>query len=154
MATSSRGQTRQPTNATSHIIEGGNSRANAEQMRNFIKNNLRSKSQFIGITSNETDIEEGDNVITLFYRTDPICAASLPPDDIQFDFGNNTAQWEAQMNNANGFSKDGRSVEVLSVSCSPKNIGNMRCQTVWHTAKDGHAGLTVHGISRSDGDWQ
>ena len=126
MATS-KSTARPAVNVTSHIIEGGNSRANAEQMRQFIKNNLRSKCQFVALTSNESDIEEGDNVLTLFYRAEPICSDSLPLDDIQFDFGNNTASWDAQRTSVSSYTKDGRCVEVLSVSCSPKNIGNMRC---------------------------
>lgn len=54
-------------------------------MQEFIRSSELRRSQIISITSNETDIEEGDNVLTLFYRKQPFDATAMPLENIQFE---------------------------------------------------------------------
>ena len=113
------------TNVVYHTIEGGNTRVNSEKMRDFIRTNMSTKCQIIALTSNETDIEDGDNVLTLLYRTEPIKVLEKAPDDIDFDQGSTLTSWEKQRAAEAGRVFGGK--EVIAISCTPKNIGNMRC---------------------------
>lgn len=54
---------------------------------------MLSRDQIISITSNETEIEDGDNVMTLFYRKNTIIAGASPADNIQFNAFNNQNSW-------------------------------------------------------------
>ena len=54
---------------------------------------------------------------------------------------------------ANTFSVQGRKVDILSISRTPKNVGNARCQTAWYTSEPGSIDTFSTNISRGDGDW-
>ena len=93
--------------ATAHIIQSGNSTANARKMQEFIRSKELRRNQIISLTSNETDIEDGDHVLTLFYRETPI-ANDSPLDNIQFDAFDSLSTWDEQLAAANSFRAQGR----------------------------------------------
>ena len=65
--------------------------------------------------------------MTLFYRKISIVNGASPCDNIQFNSFNNQQSWEKQEESANAFKVQGRKPDVISVSRTPKNIGNARC---------------------------
>ena len=57
---------------------------NCENLKAFIKDKRFTRSQIISITMNETMVEDGENVVTLFYRE-----ASINPNESMLqDFHN------------------------------------------------------------------
>jgi len=139
--------------ATAHIIQSGNSTANARKMQEFIRSKELRRNQIISLTSNETDIEDGDHVLTLFYRETPI-ANDSPLDNIQFDAFDSLSSWDEQLAAANSFRAQGRQCNVIGLSRTPKNIGNARLQTIWYTNEQGHPDTSTKQIVRGDGNWE
>jgi len=93
----------------------------------WIRENSITRNQIISITSNENDIEEGDQVTTLFYRKISIVSGALPVDNIQLNNFNNQQSWERQQTAANGFTGGNEYMpDIIAISRTPKNIGNAR----------------------------
>ena len=96
-------------------------------MQKWIRENQLARNQIISISSNENDIEEGDQVLTLFYRKSSIVQGASPVDNIQFNAFNNQQSWEKQQSDANSFQVEGRKPDIIAISRSPKNVGSARC---------------------------
>lgn len=122
-------------------------------MQEFIRSKELRRNQIISLTSNETDIEEGNHVLTLFYRETPI-ANDSPLDNIQFDAFDSMRTWEEQLEAVNKFKVQDRNVNVIGVSRTPKNIGNARLQTIWYTNEQGNPDTHSKVIKRGDGNWE
>ena len=146
-----RGQTRPATDAAAKIIKGGNTLANARAMQAWIGEQELTRSQILSISANETDIEEGDNVLTLFYRKQSIVSGDAPLVNLQFDSFNNQQSWDKQLKGLAAL-KAQRPVNMIAVSRTPKNVGNARCQTAWFTSELGAASDSTL-IHRGDGNW-
>ena len=153
MATT-KGMTRPATDAEIEIFESGNSLQNANNLKKFIREQLLTKNQIISIATCESDIEDGDNVLALYYRKKSIVPGASPLDNIQFEAFNNLKTWEKQLDLANEFTVSGRKVDVLSITRTPKNVGNARCQSAWYTNEAGSSDTFSTNLSRGDGDWQ
>lgn len=138
--------------ATAHIIQSGNSTQNARKMQEFIRTKELRRNQIISLTSNETEVEDGDHVLTLFYRETPI-ANDSPLDNILFDAFDSQKSWEEQLRAANAFKVQDRDVNVIGVSRTPKNIGAARLQTIWYTNEQGSPDTSTKLINRGDGKW-
>jgi len=145
--------TRPSTDADCVVFAGANTLTNARNLQAWIREKQLARNQIIAITSNENDIEEGDQVLTLFYRKISIVPGASPVDNIQFNSFNNQQSWEKQEKAANDFKVSERRPDIISVSRTPKNIGNARCQTVWYTNEMGNPDTYSHLVSRKDGDW-
>ena len=89
---------------------------NARDLQTWIRENNLTRNQIISITSNENDIEEGDQVLTLFYRKKSIVSGSSPVDNIQFNGFNNQQSWEKQEQAANDFEVNSRKPDLISIS--------------------------------------
>lgn len=120
-------------------------------MQEFIRSSELRRSQIISITSNETDIEEGDNVLTLFYRKQPIDATAMPLENIKYEAGDNRKSWDELLLDARAFAPEGSSVDVISLSRTPKNIGEARGQTLWYTNEEGAPSTFMSVVNRGDG---
>jgi len=66
------GFTRPETNVDFVSFTAGNSGQNVEKMVKWMTENEIKRSQVVSITMNETDIEEGQNMLTLWYRENPV----------------------------------------------------------------------------------
>ena len=118
---------RPTTDADAVIFQNANTKKNSDDLLNWIKDNSIARNQIISITSNENDIEDGDQVTTLFYRKASIVTGALPVDNIQLNNFNNQQSWERQQSAANSF-KGGNEYmpDIIAISRTPKNIGNAR----------------------------
>lgn len=108
-------------------MTSGNTHDNIRNMESFIRQQELTRGQIVSITSNETDTEDGENVLTLIYRKKAIHAGASPLDNIKHDAFNNMKSWDAQLKLANSFTEQGRKVDIISISRTPKNIGMARC---------------------------
>ena len=122
-------------------------------MQQWIKDDGLTRDRLISITANETDIEDGDNVLTIFYRKKQIKADSIPLDNIAYEAFNNTQQWDRQLNAVNSYQKEGRPVNVISVSRTAKNVGDARCQSLWYTMDQGNVDTVSQVIPGGQGNW-
>lgn len=86
---------------------------NAEALRAWIQEREVKRSQIISITMNETEIEEGDQMLTVFYRERPIRSGELPFEDLNFNAFNQFHSWKKLLTEADSF-KSGRDVISLS----------------------------------------
>lgn len=92
-------------------------------------------------------------MLTLFYRKKAIYPGAAPLDHIKFESFNNQQSWDVQMSAANSFREQGRPVNIISVTRTPKNIGSGRCQTLWYTSEQGNTDTSCKVLSRGDGNW-
>ena len=147
-----KGMTRPACDAAVETFVSGNTLATQRNLQKWIRENEIRRNQIIAITSNETDIEDGDNVLSIFYRKKSIVSDALPLDNIQFDAFNSQESWDSQLSRVNTFCAEGR-VDIVSVSRTPKNVGGARCQTAWYTNEPGNAQTSSFVLSRFDNDW-
>ena len=147
------GGNRQATDIDVKVFTNGNSLTNIRALQQWIKDNGLTRDRLISITANETDIEDGDNVITIFYRKKQIKADSIPLDNIAYEAFNNTQPWDRQLNAVNSYQKEGRPVNVISVSRTAKNVGDARCQSLWYTMDQGNVDTVSQVIPGGQGNW-
>ena len=114
----------------------------------FINEKELKRSQIISFTINETEVEEGEQVLTLFYREKPLDRAELPMTGIQFKHFNQNVSWEKLLKEAES---EGRGVDLISLTQSPKNINDCRNQIMFYTAGSGSSSQKT--LRREDGNW-
>lgn len=112
--------TRPATDAAFVTFSNGKAKTNAESLCTWIQENNVKRSQVISITMNETEVEEGDQLLTVFYRKAPIEQGELDFEDLKFEHFNQNHSWAKLITEAD--SKK-RGVDVVSLTHSPKNIG-------------------------------
>ena len=64
--------TRPQTNVDFVTFTNGNSKKNNEALCKWIAEREVKQSQIVSMTTNETEIEEGDQMLTMFYREKPV----------------------------------------------------------------------------------
>lgn len=101
---------------------------------------------------NETEIEEGDNILTVFYREIPIGKNEVTFDDLKFNHFPQQHQWNDLINkDANAFKKG---YDMISLIHTPKNIGGAHNQFMWYTSGTNYAGTPLFKVlKRDDGSW-
>lgn len=57
----------------------------------------------------------------------------MPLDNVQFEVFNLIQGWDKHSHEAVQYRKDGLSVDTLSLSRTPKNVGNSSVQMLWYT---------------------
>ena len=62
----------------------GNSKTAANELIAFCAEKEIKRSQIISFTINETEVEEGEQVLSLFYREKPLDRTELPLTGLQF----------------------------------------------------------------------
>lgn len=134
------------------IFTSGDSRKNQRELQAFIRDSELKRNQILSITASETDIEDGDTVLALFYRTQPIHNAE-PLDTIKNELFTNVQSWDQQLAAGNKFIAS-REIDLISLSLTPKNVGNTRNQTAWYTNKQVTYDQIAKRIDRRDGDWE
>ena len=71
----------------------GNSKKNAQGFCEWVKQNEIKKSQLVSFTMNETEIEDGDNMLTVFYRKNSIRENDVPLADLEFHHFSQQRSW-------------------------------------------------------------
>lgn len=89
------------------VFKHGNCKENSESLLRWIREAELKQDQLISITMNETQVEDGDNMLTVFYRTSSPTAEAMPLDNICYKLFDNTQQWEALVEELEKFSNDG-----------------------------------------------
>lgn len=84
-----------------------------------------SKEQIISITTNETGVEDADNVVAVFYRSLPP-KNSLPITQFQKKIYNNDKSWSELIEELKAESAK----EIISVCQTPKSVGGKRQQAL------------------------
>lgn len=88
---------------------------------------------------NESEAEEGDQMLTVFYREKSIVEGSVPLADLKFKEFNQFHSWTKLLKEAESF---GYYVNVVSLTQTPKNIGGARKQFMWYEdGKTPHLGF-------------
>jgi len=70
---------------------------------------------------NETEIEEGDNVLTVFYRNKPIAQNEVTFDDLKFHHFPQGHAWDDLIQKEAKYHAKG--CDTVSLIQTPKNIG-------------------------------
>lgn len=104
----------------------GNTTKNTDNCAKWLRSQGFKQNQIISITANETTVTNGDQVMTVFYRENSVIDGDLPCDDLQFSANNPKESWELKLKEANNFKVNGQTPKIISVSRTPKNIGNAR----------------------------
>ena len=93
------------------------------------------RSQLVSISMSESNAEEGENVIAVVYRARPSGEASdVPFDNLEhksFDIGDD---WES---NFASFRREYCNKDVVSVTHTPKYVGNGHNQTAFYVDRKG-----------------
>ena len=100
---------------------------------------------------NETEIEEGDNVLTVFYRKDSITPNDVPLVDLAFHHFSQQRKWPDLEKDAQS---QMRGVSPISLIQTAKNIGGAHNQFLFYTkGSDPNGAATTKTLRREDGDW-
>ena len=144
--------TRPATDAAFVTFTNGKAKNNAESLCNWIQQNNIKRSQIISLTMNETECEEGDQLLTVFYRKAPIAQDELDFEDLKFEHFNQNHSWTKLLTEADS---KRRGVDVVSLTQSPKNIGGSQNQFLWYARGSNASGTpSFKTISRADGNWK
>lgn len=101
---------------------------------------------------NETECEEGDQLLTVFYRKAPIEEGELCFEDLKFEAFNQNHSWKKHLVEADS---KRRGVDVVSLTHSPKNIGGSQNQYMWYAKGSNAAGTpSFKTLTRGDGNWK
>ena len=75
---------------------GGNPRTNAQDAANWINNCSLAEDQLVSITMNESFVSEGENMITVIYRTERAERPdSVPLSKVEFILFDDSKTWES-----------------------------------------------------------
>ena len=101
---------------------------------------------------NETEIEEGDNLLTVFVRDKPIMENEVTFDDLKMHHSPQKYSWNDHIN------KDAKYVvkgcDTVSVIQTPKNIGGVNNQFIFFTKGSNASGpVSFKVMKRDDGNW-
>lgn len=142
---------RPATDAAFVTFKNGKAKNNAEALCTWIQDNNVKRSQIISITMNETECEEGDQLLTVFYRQAPIEQGELDFEDLKFEHFNQNQSWTKLLTGADAKRKG---VDVVSLTHSPKNIGGSQNQFLWYARGSNASGTpSFKQLTREDGDW-
>ena len=108
----------------------GNSKKNAQGFCDWVKENEIKKSQLVSFTMNETEIEDGDNMLTVFYRKNSIQENDVPLADLEFHHFSQHRGWADLDKDAHS---QMRGVTPISLVHTAKNIGGARNQFLFYT---------------------
>ena len=143
--------TRPATDASFVTFTNGMAKRNCEAFVKWIAEREVKRSQILSFTMNETEIEEGDNMLTVFYRNNPIESNEVPFEDLKFIHFNQQHSWEKLLQEAQS-KKSG--VDLVHLIQTPKNIGQSHNQFMWHAKGSNAAGTpTFKVLRREDGNW-
>ena len=98
---------------------------------------------------NETEIEDGDNMLTLFYRDKPLVENEITFDDLKFQQFNHQRSWKDLIKDAD-YQSGGK--ELVHIIQTPKNIGQANVQLMWYTNKKRND-VTFKVLRRDNGNW-
>lgn len=93
---------------------------------------------------NETEIEEGDNILTVFYRDIPIAKNELTFDDLKFHHFPQAHSWDDLINKDANYQRKG--VDTVSLIQTPKNIGGVNNQFAFFTKGTNAAGTATFKV--------
>ena len=101
---------------------------------------------------NETEIEEGDNVLTVFYRDNPIGKDEITFDNLKFNHFPQQHSWDDLICKDAVSFKSGK--DVIGLIQTPKNIGGAHNQFMWYAPGTNQAGTpSFKVLKRDDGNW-
>ena len=144
--------TRPACDADFVTFTNGKAKTNAEDLCKWIQERNIKRSQVLSITMNESQAEEGDQLLTVFYRKSPIEQGELDFEDLKFEHFNQNHSWSKLSTEAD--SKK-RGVDVVSLTQSPKNIGSSQNQFMWYARGSNASGTpSFKTLSRADGNWK
>merc|ERR1712113_71191 len=144
-------ETRPETSANFVTFTNGMAKRNCDAFATWITEHEIKRSQIISITMNETEIEEGDQMLTVFYRKKPIAEQELVFEDLKYEHFNQNHSWTRLQKEADSKL---RGVDVISLQQSPKNIGSSQNQFMWYVKGSNTAGTAGQKLlRREDGNW-
>jgi len=104
---------------------------NADLAIKFISDNELKRDQIISLCQQETQIEEGNSWISLFYRTEPVDPNSTPFDEVQYKKFNNMTKWDLQIKEMKDFIANQGSINVVGVTHTPRNNMGLKNFLLW-----------------------
>lgn len=143
--------TRPETDAAYVTFTNGSAKKNADEFCKWIIENDMKRSQILSMTINETEIEEGDQMLTVFYRCQPVKQNELVFEDLKFEHFPQMHNWAKLRSEA---ASKMRGVDAVHLVQSAKNIGSCQNQFLWYAKGSSSEGSPVmHQIRREDGNW-
>ena len=88
----------------------GNEETNANSCLAFIRQAELKRDQIVSISMNETSVEDGENMITLFYREQSAHPEEVPLVNINFKFFDFSRTWAQLCNDFENFASKDRNV--------------------------------------------
>jgi hypothetical protein len=122
-------ETKQDYLTTYHIERAGHFGKACESMIQFVKTNDLKKEQIISVSCNESIVEEGEALLILFYKKDQEpTMTSL--EELQYHIIRNIDDWDSQHEEV--LKKVAHKSEVVALTHTAKNIGQINVQIVWY----------------------
>lgn len=101
---------------------------------------------------NETQIEDGQSHLTVFYRIKSLAADAPPFDQLQYREFTKTKSWEAQAKEAEDLAHTG--CQLVSLSHSAKNVMSLKSQVMWYSNEAANVQYNFHYVKETSGDWE
>ena len=138
------------TDVDFQVFTHGNIRKNSESLLSWVRQNELKRDQIVSIQTCETSVEEGDNVLVLFYRKQSSSPGEMPLENLQFHIFDNTQGWEALADEAEDFAAKG--TNMVSLTHTPKGVGQLCNQVMWFTREQGQGPYNITAFSDRSGD--
>jgi len=133
-----------------HISVAESRTENVTSIINYIRDKQLKRTQFVSLSTSESQIEDGEHVIALVYKRETGSNGGLPLDTIEHNPFTDTMDWSELTQELEKMSGH----DVLSVTHTARNIGDRAEQIMWHF-KEG-AGHTVNTevFTSEDRNWE
>lgn len=89
-----------------------------------------SRDQIVSITMNETNVPDGDNLLTIFYRLKSDVVGSVPFEELRYSTFDARQSWETLNGDAETLSNK---QNIVALTHTAKSYGNINTQYVWYS---------------------
>jgi len=105
----------------------------------WLKNSGLCRDQIVSITNHESQAEEGDQCLLVFYREKSIHKNPVPCDVIQY-VPSPGGTWDELLEEASEALAASAGADVLALTRTAKNISDSNSQGVWFSKESGSGG--------------
>lgn len=142
-------ETNQFENSAFHVEVGGSFDKSCEKLKHWIVENSIKREQIISFSCHETSMKVPDTEVVVYYRKN-VEGAFQSLDKLAFKLVRNLKQWDELCLEAQKDVSQGK--DVISLTHSPKNIGQLNCYIIWYLPTTDSSACTVKQFS-TVGDW-
>jgi len=101
-----------------------------DNMLEWIKNEGLCKEQILSITTHETEIENGDALLVILYRTKQDESMTKIDATLKYHLIKNIAEWDKHIKEIS--SVGSKHADVIAFTNTPRNIGSLNISILWY----------------------